>query len=338
MNNLGRPTIGFAFSGASSRSIFYIGFLEVLSENGFPIDYISAMSGGAVVAASYACGTLPELKKLAVSLDKELIFNFIERSRGRGGLYHLNKVESLLRVYTQNKRFEDVSTRLGIVATDLTSEDEVVLQMGDIARAVTASCTLPGIFQPLEWGNKQLVDGGLINIVPGNVARDANIDIVVGIDMRATRHIFSAWQINLKKVLNKFKQLLWPSQFELLWQKLSNFLDYPDVYSEYATVQPNPNLFSVLGKSMDIAIKAQNKHNDEKFNCDLLIVPESSNLPMWKRYLFLHFTDFSNTQEYYKSGRQTAKKYLPQLWQMLAEKEAELSKATDRVEKLFQTK
>jgi NTE family protein len=336
MNNHQRPTIGFAFSGASSRSVFYIGFLEVLQENGFPIDYISAMSGGAVVAASYACGTLPQLKQLALSLDKELIFSFIEKSKGRGGLYQLDKVEALLRVYTKNYKFEDVQPRLGFVATDLTTEDEVVLQMGDIARAVCASCTLPGIFQPLEWGNKKLMDGGLVNIVPGNVARDANIDIVVGIDMRATRHIFSPWQIMLKKVLNKFKQMLWPSQIDSVWQKMASILDFQDYVEEY---QPpaSPNMFSVLGKSMDIAIKAQRKHNDEQFNCDLLIVPESAGMPFWKRYLFLHFTDFSNTQEYYKAGRKTAQQQLPHLWQLMAEKEAEFAKKNKQVENLLQS-
>lgn len=337
MTNTNKPTVGFAFSGASSRSIFYIGFLEVLSENNFPIDYLSALSGGAIVAASYACGTLPELKKLALSMDKELVFNLIERSRSRGGLYQLNKVESMLRVYTKNQKFEEVKPRLGFVATDLVTESEVVLQVGDIARAVTASCTLPGIFQPLEWGNKQLVDGGVVNIVPSNVAREAGVDIVIGIDMRATRHIFSPWQINLKRVWNQFKRLIWPNQVDALWQKLGSFLDYHDFYEDYQA-KASPNMFSVLGKSMDIAIKAQRVDKDEKFNCDLLIVPESAELSFWKRYLFLHFTDFSKTQQYYKSGRQTASRYLPQLWQLLSEKETQLSNINQQVADLLQSK
>lgn len=332
-----KPTIGFAFSGASSRSIFYIGFLEVLQENKFPVDYIAAMSGGAFVAASYACNTLPELKRLAVALDKELVFNFIEKSRGRGGLYHLQKFEQLLRVYTRSLSFEDVKPRLGFVATDIKKEEEVVLQVGDIAKAVTASCTLPGIFQPLEWGNKQLVDGGIINIVPGNVARAANVDIVIGIDMRATRHIFSPWQMSLKKILNRVKNILWPSQISLLWQRLASTLDYPDFFENYGTsTQVYPNMFSVLGKSMDIAIKAQKKQKNQNFDCDLLIAPDISNIPSWKKYLFLHFTDFSNTNEYYKSGRKTAEDYLPRMWQMLAEKEVEISTRDSQIKQLLE--
>ncbi len=329
-----RPTIGFAFSGASSRSVFYIGFLEVLQENGFPIDYISAMSGGAIVAASYACGTLPQLKKFAFEIDKELVFNLIERSRGRGGLYQLDKVEATVRMFTKNQNFENVKPRLGLIATDLNTEDEVVLQVGDIAKAVCASCTLPGIFKPMEWGNKQLVDGGLVNIVPGNVARDAGVDIVIGIDMRATRHIFSAWQISLKKILNKIKQILWPNQIGQIWQKLATTLEYPDFFNNYPE-QAYPNMFSVLGKSMDIAIQAQKKYHDKNFDCDLVIIPEDSKLSIWKKYLFLHFTDFSNTDSYYQSGRNTARQYLPHLWQMLSEKEAELAKQNLQVEKLL---
>lgn len=329
-----RPTIGFAFSGASSRSVFYIGFLEVLQENGFPIDFISAMSGGAVVAASYACGTLPELKKLAMAMDKELVFNLIERSRGRGGLYRLDKVESALRVFTKNQKFEDVRPRLGLVATDLNSQEEVVLQVGDIAKAVCASCTLPGIFKPMEWGNKQLVDGGLVNIVPGNVARDANVDIVIGIDMRATRHIFSSWQIRLKKVLNAIKHVLWPNQLDQIWQKMAATLEYPDFFSNYPT-ESYPNMFTVLGKSMDIAIKSQNRYRDKQFDCDLVIVPEDSNLSIWKKYLFLHFTDFSNTENYYRSGRKTAQQYLPRLWQMLSDKEAQQKQQDHQLKSLL---
>ncbi len=325
-----KPTVGFAFSGASSRSIFYIGFLEVLAENDFPVDYIAAMSGGAVVAASFACKTLPQLKKFGLGLDKELVFSIIERSKGRGGLYQLNKVEEVLRVFTRNQKFENVKPRLGFVATDISAGEEVALQVGDIARAVCASCTLPGIFQPLEWGNKQLIDGGVMNIVPGNVARQANVDIVVGIDMRATRHIFSPWQIYLKRALNFVKRFLWPNKVDLLWQKITTSLEYLDFFNAYPNIDSlqsksmSPNLFGVLGKSMDLAIQAQKKQTDPMFGCDILIVPEISSMPFWKKYLFLHFTDFSNTQSYYEAGRETALQNLPQLWQALADKEKEL--------------
>lgn len=336
-----KPTVGFAFSGASSRSVFYIGFLEVLQENGFPIDYIAAMSGGAVVAASYACGTLPALKEMALGMDKELVFNLIERSQARGGLYHLNKVESLLRVYTKNQNFENVHPRLGFVTTDISASDdessEVVLQVGDIAKAVCASCTLPGVFEPFEWGNKQLLDGGIINIVPGNVARDANMDIVIGVDMRATRHIFSSWQIMLKKILDVVKGIIWPSQLNKLWRKFEGILDYEESLNLQDKTL-NPGIFGVLNKAIGLAIKAQKEQEgNSNYNCDIIISPDVAPPSFWKRYLYLHFTDFSSTQQYYKAGRRVAQQKLPELWQLLADKENELSNREEKVKTLLET-
>jgi NTE family protein len=337
------PTVGFAFSGASSRSVFYIGFLEVLKENDFPIDYIAAMSGAAVVAASYACGTMPALKELALAMDKELVFNLIERSQGRGGMYTLKKVESFLRIYSKNLNFEQVKPRLGFVTTDISRGEEVVLQVGDIARAVCASCTLPGVFEPLEWGNRQLLDGGIINIVPGNVARNANMDIVIGIDMRATRHIFSQWQIILKKIVDVIKKIIWPSKIDELWRKFKGVLDYDDALGAYQTVDRlqdkslYPGIFSVLDKSIGLAIKAQKEQHDEKFNCDIIISPDVPSPSFWKKYLYLHFTDFSSSQEYYKAGRRMAQQRLPELWQLLADKEVELAKQHEKIEDLIRT-
>lgn len=321
-----RPQVGLALSGASSRSIFYIGFLEVLDEHDFPVDFISSMSGSAVVAASYACDTMPALKKAVFDFDKEVIFNLVERSKGKGGIYHLEKVEEWLRVYTKNLKFEEVQPRLGIVATDITAGEEVVLQVGDIARAVCASCTLPGIFKPMPWGNKNLIDGGILNVVPGNVVRQAGLDIVVGIDMRATRFVFSRWQIILKRILNATKRIIWPNQASQLWQRVASLLDYSDSLDPYSSIDDlvkrteYPNLFSVLGRSLDLAIEAQRRAvESDSFDCDLLIVPEVPHAPWYKKLLLMHFTDFSKTEEYYRGGRLTAEKYLPKMWQLLAD-------------------
>src|SRR5258706_12082211 len=79
-----QPKIGLAFSGASARSVFYIGFLEVLQERKVPIDYIAACSSGAIVAAAYACGKLPKLRDEALKMNKELMFSLLDRSKTRG--------------------------------------------------------------------------------------------------------------------------------------------------------------------------------------------------------------------------------------------------------------
>ncbi|MEZ4180474.1 MAG: patatin-like phospholipase family protein [Candidatus Doudnabacteria bacterium] len=337
------PRVGFAWSGASSRSIFYIGFLEVLKENNFPIDYIASMSGSSIVAASYASGTMEQLKQAALKFNSEFVFSLIRRSKNKGGIYNMEKVEQYLRVYTQNKSFEDVKPRLGIIATDLQEGTAVNLEVGDLAKAICTSCALPGIFEPVSWGDKSLLDGGIVSVVPGDIARSSGVDLVIGVDMRGTRHVFSPWQIFLKKVFNTIKAILWPNALASFWQQGLKHLNGRNIFDEYSNLDydldyrtDRPGIFAVLGRALDIAITAQqNSQQDSDFDCDLLIVPDNPKISFLKKYLFFHFTDFSKTQFYYKHGRQTAQKYLPQMWQLLAEKQKELSIRDTKLKQLL---
>lgn len=343
MTNLNHKNvkIGFAFSGASSRSVFYMGFLEVLAENNFPIDYIAALSGATIVAASFACGTMHHLKQQVLNIDKEFVFSLFQRSKGKGGLYNLDKLEQILRIYTHNRNFEDLDTKLAFIATDINAGEEVVLQVGDIAKAICASCTLPGVFEPQVWGNKILVDGGIVNIVPGNVARDAGMDVVIGVDLRATRHVFSPWEIYARKFVNSLRSFFLPKQVRTLFRNLSERLQNYEFWQnmfehkEMREQLHNPHIFTVIGKSLDLAIEAQKRDEDvENFNCDLVITKDLK-LPFWKRNVFLRFTNVDNTHYFYEEGREAAEEYLPQLWQLLKDKELIKHHSEEKLKEIF---
>jgi predicted acylesterase/phospholipase RssA len=335
-----RPTIGLALRGASSRSVFYIGFLEVLHEQGIPIDYIAAMSGGAIVAASYACGTLNQLREMALGLNKELISSLIEKSASKSGVYHLDRVEEFLRVYTRNQKFEEVQPLMGFIAVDINKGEEVVLSMGDIAHAARASCTLPWIFEPVAWGNRLLVDGGIMNIIPGDVVQQAGIDIVIGVDLRNTDYIFGRPQVWAKRVLNTLKRLLLLNQAEKFWQQLAQYLDKTELFNRYADLRsftgPDyPGKYGVLGRSMDLALAAEQKHpKDSTYGCNLLIRPAIRHLSTWQRFFHLDILDFSHTKELYELGRKTAEEYAPKIWQLMADYEAKQKQADQALAKL----
>lgn len=342
MNKINQPKVGLAFSGASSRSVFYIGFLEVLKEHDFPIDYIAAMSGATIVAASFGCGTMDQLKAFTFKMNREVMLNFMERSKSKGGLFQLRKFEELVRFYTKNYNFEDVTPSMGFVTTDLNSKSEVVLQVGDLAKAICASCALPVVFEPQAWGNKLLVDGGIINVVPGNVARAGGSDVVIGIDLRATRHVFSPWQIFMRKFINQLRTLIWPKQAEELRKRLVDKIKYSEFWQNYFYLgqyhEPelnDPRLWDVVGKSLDIAIDAQRAHESKiNFDCDYLITKELT-VPFWKKALFVRFLHVDNMQDYYQAGRETALEHLPALWQLLKEKQLELSQQEAKLKQLF---
>jgi predicted acylesterase/phospholipase RssA len=314
MAEVTRPKIGLALSGASSRSVFYIGFLEVLQENSIPIDYIAACSGATIVSASYACETLPQLKEFLFNLDTDLIFSLVDRRNARGGIYNLDKVEEVYRRFTKNCNFEDVRPLMGFVAVDIDKGEQVVLSMGDMAHAARISCTVPGIFEPVQWGSRTLVDGGLLSIVPCDVVREAGMDIVIGINIRTTEHIFLPYQVWIRHAMNMLKKVFLVSYAEKLWQTMARTIEQMDIFEYFDRVEVDtvdlsnrPGMFSVLGKSIDLAIAAQN--NSSKYDvlndCDILIRQEMERGK--KSY------EISSMKDTYLTGRSVAMNYLPEI-------------------------
>jgi len=339
-----RPTVGLALRGASSRSIFLVGFLEVLHEQQVPIDYIAAMSGSAIVAAAYACGTLNQLRELALGMNREVLWGILERSATKSGVYNLDKLEETLRTFTHNKKFEEVHPLMGFVAVDITKGEEVVLSMGDIAHAARITCTVPWIFEPVRWGNRTLVDGGIMSIIPGSVVQQAGIDLVIGVDLRNAKYIFGTTQIFMRRILNFFKSVFLLDRAGKLWEQFAEYMAGTDLFGQYwdagdySRGSDYPGKFAVLGRTMDLALAADKKYkHDKTFGCDLLVRPTIPHIPWWKRYLHLDLFDFSHTREMYELGRQTAAEYAPKIWQMMADHETRQAEAEASLKKIMET-
>ncbi len=310
MRETNLPTIGLALSGSGNRSTFYIGFLESFIEAGIKIDFLSACSGGSLVAAAYACGSLQEFKKLALSLDNVSIKNFVVKSSGKGGLYSLDKVEEELLKFTKGLTFDEVKPLMSFTAVDIETGEQVPLCMGDIAKAARISCTLPGVFEPITWGNRTLVDGGLLSLVPLHELKQFSPDIVIGVNMRGTKHIFSQRQLTMRKFLNYLKRFLFVEELET-W--IESLMSEDDVYD----LNKKPGIFSVLGKSLDLAIAANKRDDQEDLNCDLLITP---NLPLLKRDIFAQFNP------YYEAGKRVGREHIPQIQKLIAAKSEQAQK------------
>lgn len=293
-------------SGSGNRTSFYVGFLEETDAAGLKFDYLSACSGGSLVAAAYACGGLSQLKAFMMDFNSEKLKSLIRRtSLKNGGLFSLNLAEAELLKITKGKTFEEVSPKMSFAAVDIESGELVYLCMGDIARAALISCTLPGIFEAVKWGERTLVDGGLLVMVPSQPIKLAGVDVCVGINMRGTRHIFTEGQMTLKKAFNFFKKILLIEYLENLFEYL--FLD------KETDISKHPHFFTVLGKSMDLAIKASKNESTQQPECDLLITPEMPKL-INKKF------DHESVMEYYELGKKTAREYLPKIREIIKQK------------------
>jgi NTE family protein len=177
--------IGLALGGGAARGLAHIGVLKVLEEQRIGIHFIAGTSAGSLIGSLYCAGfSWQRIKDTARDIDWS---DLVSPTWPTLGIVSPQKLEKTLNRLLGSKRFEDLNIPFRAVAVDITSGEEVVLGSGSVARAVRASCSIPGIFEPTELEGRLLVDGGLMNDVPTDVVRDMGADRVIGVDLNADR-------------------------------------------------------------------------------------------------------------------------------------------------------
>jgi NTE family protein len=180
-----RPTIGLALSGGAARGIAHVGVLVALAEHKIPIDYVAGTSAGSLVGGALASGMpLKEIEAIGRSLRWRDIGRM---TMSRLGVQSNERLEAYLRERLPVTRFEDLSLPFAAVATDLSTGARVVFRdRGDLPFAIRASCAIPGWYVPVTAEDgRQLVDGGLVAIIPSFVSRSMGADIVLAVDVNA---------------------------------------------------------------------------------------------------------------------------------------------------------
>jgi len=188
--NTNRQTrVGLALSGGGARGLAHIGVLKVLAREGIPVDLLAGTSIGGVIAAAYAAGMSPaeiESEALATTRWRNLA-GLVDRSLPRRGMFSGNRLLAYFERHLGGRTFADLLTPLALVAVDLNTGQEVILQEGPVALAVRATVALPGLLAPVEVDGRRLADGGLLNNLPVDVVRQMGADIVIAVDVSA-RH------------------------------------------------------------------------------------------------------------------------------------------------------
>lgn len=173
--------VGLALGGGVARGLAHVGVLKVLEREKIPIHYMAGTSVGALIGAMYAAGISAfEIERIAVRTGWSRLLHLSFSSRGpfsADGIYRF--VGGRI---GRNCRFVDLVIPLRIVTTDLKSGEPFIFDRGWVAKAVQASATFPGIFTPVEYGKRLLVDGGLVNNVPSSVVRDMGANFVIAVD------------------------------------------------------------------------------------------------------------------------------------------------------------
>lgn len=183
-----KPRIGLALGGGGARGFAHIAYIQVLDEIGIRPCILSGTSMGAIVAAFYASGySGKDMEILAHGLGFRQIQKLFDLSLFTGSaLLKGEGVEEFLRKNLKVRRFEDLEIPLKIVATDFWNRSELIFDSGDLVQALRASISIPGIFEPVVYRKKVLIDGGASNPVPYDVIRNL-CDFLIAIDVTGTR-------------------------------------------------------------------------------------------------------------------------------------------------------
>ena len=177
--------VSIALGGGAVLGAAHIGVLKAFAEADVHIERISGTSIGALIAALYAFGKSPaEIEQFVTELDW---LDVTSLTLSRYGILSNDDLGDHLRKRLGDVSIEDAKIPLSMIATDLGSGKPIILDRGNLARAVMASTCLPGIYVPVEIDDRLLVDGGLIENVPVSPLRKANADFIIGVDLSAGR-------------------------------------------------------------------------------------------------------------------------------------------------------
>lgn len=213
-----KQKVGLVLAGGGAAGIAHVGVIRELERLGIRPDCIVGTSMGAIIAGLYAAGySADELEKVVLDIDWSTILNdYSDRStlhpmrrdsrtdpfsvatdlpigkddhgiRFVGGVVDGEKLLLLLRELTSEistaGSFDDLPIPFRAIATDLETGDQVIMKGGDLATALRASMSIPALFPAVERGGKILVDGGVVNNFPTDVAREFCADIVIGVNL-----------------------------------------------------------------------------------------------------------------------------------------------------------
>jgi predicted acylesterase/phospholipase RssA len=175
--------VGLVLSGGSARGMAHLGVLRALEEQGVPIDLIVGASFGAMVGGYYSCGH--RAQELAGMLKRFSIRELLDLSRPLFRILNADKARSILRETLDHRSLEGLDIPLHVLTADIRAGEMVVFDHGDLATTILASSAFPGLFEPIEYGDRLLIDGGILNKMMVSIARDRGADVVIYSDTSA---------------------------------------------------------------------------------------------------------------------------------------------------------
>lgn len=185
MNKLKNKTVALALGGGSVLGATHVGVLKALEESKAEIKAISGTSAGGIIATLYAFGkSAKEIEKIILEFEWK---NLSSLTLSKFALLSNEKIGEMIRHNIGDKNIEDANIPLCMIATDITTGEKILLSKGNVAEAVMATTSVPGIFVPVEIEGRILVDGGIVENIPLSCLKRYQVDYKIGVDLVTTQ-------------------------------------------------------------------------------------------------------------------------------------------------------
>jgi predicted acylesterase/phospholipase RssA len=285
---LGNVSIGLVLGGGGARAYAHLGVLKVLEDANIPIDMIAGTSMGAFLGALHILGkSTEEILHLSLDAWKKLV-SPLSWTVPRISFIKARRIQQIVHNIFGDILIEDLPTPFFCVAGDLVSGQEVVMGEGKLYEAILASGALPAFFAPVHIDDMQLVDGGVVNNVPGDTLKKQGIDIVIAVDVTPEREVHLSFA---------------PETSRYSGNPVQRLLHYGrQLRTRYGTVQLPRIIMRV------IAIEGLEITRNKTRHFDIHIKPDLENFDLF---------DFKNLPDIVNIGEQTGHKELPKILETL---------------------
>ena len=181
-----KKDVALVLSSGGPRGFAFIGAIEELLSQGFRITSVAGTSAGALVGGIYAAGGLNAFKEWLFGLDPLKVVTLMDPAFSRSGLMKGERVIEAIKKRVPDVLIESLPIPFTAISTDLCTGEEVISEKGPLFDAIRASISIPSMFQPVSFGGRTLIDGGVSNTFPLNRVRRNGRDILIGFDVNET--------------------------------------------------------------------------------------------------------------------------------------------------------
>jgi NTE family protein len=313
-----KPKVGLALSGGAVRGMSHIGILKVLEKENIPINFVAGTSIGALIGTIYASGVkIEKLEQIAKTTKWKKLVDF---TIPKTGFIAGKRIEDYIKKIIGNKNFEDLGIPLSIVATELNSGQKVVFNQGNLTKAIRASISMPGVFEPVVEDGSIFIDGGLVDPVPVDIVKEMGADIVITVDL--TINIEKGDLSEVYKEESAFTEFFEKKLVSTELRYLKDFLRKKKIKLPFLIkkfLKPKRIVKLMFGKNVPKIIRYRvrsmdilgNQFAKEKLKypyVDVIIKPEFEGVK---------WTEFDKTNEIIRAGEIAAEEALPKIKRLL---------------------